>query len=991
MNSIKIFFIVLIILFFSFNAKSFSNKNLNYKSCSSINDNPFKIDDKAFKWIDSVYNSLSPEERIAQLLMIRAYSNNGQEYNNNLKTIVKKYNIGGLAFFQGGPVRQAVLTNKLQTVAKTPLLISIDAEWGLGMRLDSTISFPHQMTLGAIQNNRIIYEMGKEIARQCKRIGIHINFAPVVDVNSNPKNPVINSRSFGELKVKVSEKGIEYMNGLQSEGIIACAKHFPGHGDTDSDSHYTLPIINKNKEILYDTHIFPFKELIDKGLMSVMVAHLYVPSLDSSINTATTLSKKVVYDVLRKELKFKGLIITDALDMQGVTNHFKAGEIEVRAFLAGNDILLLPTNIPVAISEINKAVNSGIISEKDLERRCKKILLYKYLAGLSKTKKIEIANIERDLNNSVAKFINYKLYESAITLVKNNDNIIPLKDLETKKLASVSIGYSTESPFQHSMANYSELDSYSLSGNATYESITALVGKLMKYDLVIVGVHKTSNSPSKNFGISQRTIDFINILKKKKKIILDLFANPYALGRFTDTENIEAILVSYQDNEIAENISAQAIFGGIGLMGKLPVSASSKFPVKSGIYTDKIRLQYSMPENNKIRSSRLDKVDSIVMDGIKMKAYPGCQVIIAQNGNVIYNKSFGNHTYNKKLKVKNTDLYDLASLTKILATTICIMKLYDEGKIDIDQKLVKYLPSLKGTNKENIIIRDMMAHQAKLKPWIPFYTETMTAKGKLNSKIYSEKISKKYPIEVAEGIYIKKEYTDTIFQRIIDSGLRKKTRYRYSDLGFYLLKEIVEKVSKQGFEEYLYENFYSPLGLSTICFKPMKKFEKRKIIPTENDTVFRKQLVHGYVHDQGAAMLGGVSGHAGLFANSNAVAVIMQMLVQYGEYGGKRYIKESTVKQFAKQQFPINKNRRGIGFDKPLTPYKGGPACKKASVKSFGHSGFTGTYTWADPEKKLVYVFLSNRINPSAENRKLIERNIRTRIQAVIYDALPKL
>ncbi|MCF8297723.1 MAG: serine hydrolase [Saprospiraceae bacterium] len=949
------------------------------------------IDLKGFAWVDSVFKSLTPEQRIAQLIMIRAHSDKTKAYHDAVGRIIKDYNVGGICFFQGGPIRQINLTNEYQQLAKTPLMVAIDGEWGVAMRLDSVEDFPRQMTLGAITDDKLIYEMGKEVATQCIRLGININFAPVVDVNNNPMNPVINSRSFGEDQKNVANKGIAYMQGMQSKNVLACAKHFPGHGDTDSDSHLTLPIINKPKEIIDSVHIYPFKKLIEKGLGSIMVAHLYVPAYDDTKNTATTLSKKIITDLLVDELNFKGLIITDALGMQGVAKFNKPGEIEVKAIVAGNDILLLPTSVPTAISEVKKAIGLGVISQKTIDNKCKKVLAYKYWLGLSNLKKLETENIYTDLNSTKTRLTINSLYESSITLVKNNNDIIPLKNLDTLKIASVSIGYEGKMEFQTMLSNYSDIAHFQLPQQSNFAQIKSLIDKLKPYNLVIVGIHNTHSYPSSNFGIRQSSIDFVKMLQKDKKIILDIFASPYALSRFTDTKNIEAILISYQDNKFAEQASAQLIFGGIAAKGQLPVTGSNIFKLGKGLETSQNRLHFAEPENVSINSIDLKAIDSIANHGITEKAYPGCQVLIAKNGNIIFNKSYGYHTYDSLSPVLNSDLYDLASLTKIAATTLAIMKLSDEKKIDIDKRLGDYLPCLDGTNKEKIIIRDLMAHQAKLYPWIPFYRLTINENNKLDSLLYCETVSPEYSVMVDDKMFIKCTYKDSILQKIIESDLLPNNKYKYSDIGFYLLKEIIEKQSGTSLDKYVYENFYKPLGLYKTCFNPLKTHSLNEIVPTELDTYFRNRIIHGYVHDPGAAMMGGVEGHAGLFSNAADFAVIMQMLLQGGEYGGKRYIKESTVKEFTKRQFPLNKNRRGIGFDKPLpNNEKGVPACIEVSDNSFGHSGFTGTYAWADPDCNLVYIFLSNRTYPSAEVNTLLKLNIRTEIHKVVYKAIEK-
>ncbi len=976
-------FLKIILIFFLLNFL-----NINIYCRNTGNSNPDSLSIIKYPWADSVFNSLTLDEKIAQLLVVRVNYNKTYGRNDLITELVEKYHIGGLTFFGGEPVTQAKLTNYWQGLSKTPLLISIDAEWGLGMRLSNAISFPYQMTLGAIQDDSLIYEMGSEVAKQCRRLGIQANFAPVVDINSNVANPVIGCRSFSEDKFRVAQKGIAYMSGLQQNGVLATAKHFPGHGDTDSDSHYTLPIVSHSKERVDSLELYPFTKLIENGLGGIMVAHLYFPAYESKKNTATTLSHNVVTKLLKEKLNFDGIVVTDALDMKGVTKYYKPGNIEVKAFQAGNDILLLPVDVPKAIAKIKRAVAKGKISILDIDERCRKILKTKEKLGLNKYQDVVIENIYEDINNFEAKYLNRKLYEAAITLVKNENSIIPLQKLDTLKIASVSIGIESISDFQKMMNNYAKIDNFTIPKEPTGDELSSLLSKLADYNLVIVGIHNTSIYPSRKFGITQKTINFVDSLKNQNKVILDVFASAYSLAYFEDTENIEAIIVSYQENEISMDVSAQLIFGGVGAKGKLPVTASRTFPLNSGIETFPIRLKYTAPEEFNISKTAIDKIDSAANYGIEIGAYPGCQILAAKDGKIFYNKSFGHFTYDKNNAVENSDIYDLASITKIAATTIAMMKLVDDNIVDIDQKVSKYVPYLLNTNKEDIILRELMAHQARFQAWIPYFESTILENGP-NPEIYHKSISEEFPTRVAENLYIEKYYMFDIFDSIITSPLREYDEYKYSDLGFYLLMQVLENTTNRPFELYLQENFYELLGLSNLGFLPRNNFDLTDIVPTENDTIFRMQLLQGDVHDPGAAMLGGVCGHAGLFSNASDLAIIMQMLLQNGSYAGVNYLDSALVSEFTRIQFPLNDNRRGIGFDKPLHIYEEeGPTCEAVSDLSFGHSGFTGTYVWADPENNLIYVFLSNRVCPDASNMKIIDENIRTNIHKLFYEAI---
>ena len=941
-------------------------------------------------WADSVFKTLSPDERISQLFMVAAYSNRDHKHENEILKLVTEQKIGGLIFFQGGPVRQANLTNLYQSKSKVPLMISIDGEWGLAMRLDSTVQFPRQMTLGAIQDDKLIYDMGAEIAKQCKRMGIHVNFAPVADINNNPANPVIGNRSFGEDKFKVTQKCIAYMRGMQDNGILANAKHFPGHGDTDSDTHKTMPIVNHSKERLDSLELYPFKELIKNGIGSMMVAHLSIPALDTAKINPSTLSKAVVTDLLKKDLGFEGLIFTDALNMKGVSKFYPPGIVDVKALLAGNDVLLFAENIPLAISEIKKAIEAGEITQQEIDSRCLKILKAKQWGGLDNYSPIKTKNLYEDLNNTNSELINRKLAQESLTLLSNKNELIPLKKLDTLKIAALSIGYKEENTFQKTLGLYAKVDNYGIDRDANLETLYEIEKKLLDYNLIIINVNNTNNSPSKNFGIKPLTMDLINTLRLKTKVIVSIFGNPYLLGKMAGIEKVDGLIMAYEENEYTQSLAAQLIFGGISAKGKLPISIAPNFSIGQGLATNKMRFKYTIPEEINIDSKYLSKIDSIAMYGISQKAYPGCQILVAKAGNVIYQKSFGKHTYEGNQKVKNSDLYDLASVTKISASLLAVMKLENEGKLKLDDKLTSHLPQLENTNKKNISIRDLLAHQAGLKDWIPFYNQTIN-KGQYKDGYYNKEQNERFPYRVADNLYLRNDYKDSILEKIIESPLNTKLEYKYSDLGYYFLKEIIETEKKESLDRYVSKNFYVPMGMTTTTYKPREKFDLKQIVPTENDMTFRKQLIHGDVHDQGSAMLGGVGGHAGLFSNANDLAKLMQMYMQYGEYGGERYLSKEILTECIKCQFCENDNRRGVGFDKPQMDYsKEGPTCKCVSYMSFGHTGFTGTMAWADPETEIVYIFLSNRVYPDAENKKLTSLGIRSKIQQVIYDSLEK-
>ncbi len=945
-------------------------------------------------WVDSIYQSLSPTERIAQLLMVRA-NNAREDYFPEINDYIEKYGIGGVCYFGSGAMRQAKQNNAWQELSRVPLLTSIDGEWGLGMRLDSTISFPFNMTLGAIENDSLIYEMGKEIGKHCQRIGLHMNFAPVVDINVNPKNPVINSRSFGDDPEKVSNKALAFLNGMQSQNILATAKHFPGHGDTDSDSHKTLPLINHSFARLDSIELVPFKKLINSGLSGIMIAHLYIPSLESEENLASTLSRKIVNGLLQDSLQFKGLVVTDALDMDGVTKFVAPGEIEVRALLAGNDVLLLSKDVPKAISSISLALDSGRIDSSYFEEKVKKILKYKYRAGLFKEQKVKLKNLVRDLNNPKAIALNQQLYEEATILLKNDDEILPIPPQTKKKTAVLSIGLGAKNYFNESIHKFSALDTYFLAKTFTPEQVEKIMEQLNNYDQVIIALGGVSIFPNKNFRVRTESKQLIKQLAQKHKGIFSFFGGPLAYRQFLEMDTLfSASLIAHQDNKYAAKAVAQQIFGAISIQGKLPVSISENYPNGFGLRLQSTkRLGYALPEQFNVDSKKLQTIDSIVIEGMDMEAFPGCQIVVAKNGRIIYSKSFGYQTYDRLKPINNQSIYDLASITKIAATTASLMKLQAENRFNPKDLISDYLPYLKNTNKSKMRIDAILTHQAQLTPWIPFYLSEIDSLGQLNPTLFNTQMNETHSVRVAQNLFIDKNYAYRMYDTISTSGFWEKNEYKYSDLGFYWFRQVIELESNLPLESYVQQVFYQPMGLHTIGFLPRQRFEIERIVPTEYDSIFRKQLIQGDVHDPGAAMLGGVSGHAGLFSNAEDLTAVFQLFLQDGYYAGKQLLDSTIISQYTAYQYDFEKveNRRGLGFDKPYPVYDSfGPVCESASLNSYGHSGFTGTYAWVDPEQELVYIFLSNRVYPDAKNNKISKFDFRTRIHQAIYDAIEK-
>ncbi len=934
------------------------------------------------KWVDSIYNSMSIHEKVGQLFMVDVFSKDSKDKTDLINSLIKDYYIGGIIFSKGGPVRQAKLSNQYQKISKTPLLMAMDAEWGLAMRLDSTFAYPWNMTLGAIADNKIVYDIGKQIGAHVKRMGMHINFSPVVDINTNPDNPIIGNRSFGEDRDNVTNKALAYMRGMQSSGILANAKHFPGHGDTDLDSHKILPTISFTKKRLDSIELHPYKRLFQEGLSSVMVAHLNVPALEKRKKFPSSISKAIVTDLLQNDLNFQGLIFTDALNMKGASNFKKPGEIDLAAFLAGNDVLLISESIPKAHQLIVEAFRKGVISEERLSRSVKKILFAKYKVGLNNYQPIELNSLLSDLNTPYDVMLYEKAIENALTVLKNDRLIIPIKKIEKTKIAYVHMGDDTGTYFFNHLNKYAQVDWIKAN------SITEYKEKLKEYDLTIIGFHKSNANPWKEYKFSDHELTKLYEISRTNKVILDVFTRPYAINDIQSFSNINGILLSYQNSKISQELSAQLIFGSITAKGSLPVSIGNQFPVNTTNFTRiQKRLQYGTPESVGVNSIKLKKIDSLVNYGINENMMPGAQVLVARKGKIIYNKAFGYHTQEKINKVSENDIYDLASLTKILATLPMVMKLVDDSTISLDTKIPELLPEYFATNKENITVKEMLSHYARIKSWIPFYLETLDSLKLPDKKYYSKSKSNDFEIQVANDLYVRNDMKDSIYLKIKESELYNRLRYKYSDLPFYILKEFLERHHNKQFKDLVQNELYQSIGANHTTFLPLEKFTLDMIPPTEIDQYFRMQKIHGFVHDQGAALLGGVSGHAGLFSNANDIAKIMQMYLWNGSYGNYQYIKSETIDLFNSCNFCDVDVRRGVGFDKPQLDDIG-PTCGCISMNSFGHSGFTGTFTWADPDEEIIYIFLSNRTYPSADNKSIIENNLRSDIQGLIYESI---
>ena len=941
------------------------------------------------QWVDSVFASMDNDQKIGQFFMVAINPTHGEAHFKRIETLIQSNYIGGLIFFQGEPYSYASLNNRFQSTTKIPLLVGIDGEWGLAMRVNSTMAFPKQITLGAIQDNSLIYKMGGEIARQCKRLGIHLNFAPVVDINSNPNNPVIGYRSFGELRENVALKSSAYMKGMQNNQLLACAKHFPGHGDTQGDSHFTLPQVSYTAERLKNVELYPFQQLINDSIKTVIVGHLQVPFYDWR---PATLSQNIITNLLKNEMGFKGLVITDALNMRGVHHGqgITSGEVDLQAFIAGNDILLYSENIPEGIRKIKEAINAGLLQQDEIDNRVRKILHAKYWVGLNQFKYIDSNNLYQDLNTPEATQIKQELYNNAITVVKDAKNILPFM-ADENKYVSIGLDVPVGNRFQQELSKITPFQHFASSIKTDEAFFNSVLQSVDSTTTVVLSVHDINKKSANKLEVGYNVQNFVKRLEQKaQKVVVCVFGNPYSLKYFPEPS---ALICGYEDDATAYQAMARVLFGEIPAVGKLPVSVENIFKAGDGITLSTVgKLISASPESVGMKSAELSAIEPLIQSSITQKIFPGCQVLVARKGKIVYEKNVGKLSYDAiSQPVNSNTVYDLASVTKVTATLQSLMFLYDQKKFNLDDKASYFLPELKGTNKENITIRDILWHQAGLVAYIPFWERTRIPLG-WKTEFYSAKQSPEFPLEVADGMFAKSAIRDSVWRWVIKSPLmNKKDRdglypFVYSDLGLMILHHLVERLTNQPLDVFTAKNFYEPLAMNTTGFNPLNRISKYQIAPTENDNLFRERLLQGTVQDQTAAMLGGVSGHAGLFSSASDLVKLLQMNLNKGKVGDRQFLSELTVNLFTTNR--STRSQRALGWDKLPSDGESNFVSNKVSPSSYGHSGYTGTLVWIDPEKELVFVFLSNRVNPSAANNKINTLKIRRKVMDLVYGAL---
>ncbi len=950
------------------------------------------------EWVETRLEQMTLKEKIGQLFIHTAPLQDNEATHKNLRNAVKEYKVGGLLFSGGALATQAKLTNMAQEMAGIPLLMTFDGEWGLAMRLKQLPAFSRNRVMGCIQDNGLIYEYGREVARQCREVGVHVNFAPVADVDNNPLNPVINTRSFGGDPKNVADKVVAYSRGLEDGGVLSVSKHFPGHGDTNVDSHKALPVLKFSRERMDSIEMYPFRKAVEAGLGGVMVGHLEVPALSKK---PASLSTEII-GILKEEFGFKGLVFTDALEMKGVSNN---QNVAARALMAGNDMLLVPRNLKRELDGVLQAVKAGQITEEEITERCRKVLTFKYALGLHEKQFVQLSGLEQRLTRPAARELMDRLEKAAVTVVSNDGGILPL-DVDQKKTVIFSIGKASQGKaFHEQLSKYMQVDRI----HAGSDSIPSLSRRLGKYEKVIVAIH------TEKYAAYQSMLATLSARLPLVYVYLTPMQRIYNKGNAW--KKAAAVVMGHSESENVQRFVADVLMGREQATGRLSVEVKNYRKPGDGVTVALKQTKIYRPEDYGMDAGILKKIDDVALEGIEGKAYPGCQILILKDGAPVYEKCFGTYTYGGKEKVDEESVYDIASLTKTTATLLAVMKLYDEGRFGLTDPISKYVSALRGSRKGRITIEDLLYHQSGLPGSWQFYREAIddssytgtfykakvdpTHRLQVDKRLYvvdgfkykeeyiSDTRSDEYPLQVAQGMFVSKAFPKRMLEMIASDTIPlRDRRYRYSCLNFMLLKEMVEHITGMPMDEYLEREFYAPMGMDRTLYRPTTRFKAEQIVPTvQKDYLRGRKELRGYVHDEIAAFMGGVSGNAGLFSNARDVAKVYQMLADGGIYDGKRYLTQETCRLFMNRKSRIS--RRALGFDKPEPAPGKGPCADEAPAEVVGHTGFTGTCAWADPKNGLVFVFLSNRIYPRPfDHKALMSLNIRPRIQQLMYQAL---
>jgi beta-glucosidase-like glycosyl hydrolase/CubicO group peptidase (beta-lactamase class C family) len=951
----KIFKTSLIVLLLSFLIGSaFYSSIFNDSVKKWIESDPiYRIQDASLfsihddEWVENIIASMTLEEKVGQLIFPYAYGRYYSEDDNGYKRLehlITEIKVGGFIFFNGEVYEQAILINKLQQLSKLPLLISSDYENGVAQRAKSSTYFPTSMALGATRDTALVFKMGEIIGKESRAIGVHQNYAPVVDVNTNPSNPIINVRAFSEDKNLVSSMSNALVKGIQRWNMIATSKHFPGHGNTNIDSHADIAVIPSSIKELNEIELIPFKSNFETGILSVMVGHLAIPAIDEVANLPATLSSNIVTGLLREKMNFNGLIVTDAMNMEAITKHFSTAEAAIKAIEAGNDVLLFPKDEDEAYSALVFAVQSGQIKESRIEQSVRKILLAKRWTGIDKQRFVDIEKITERVGINEHWNVSKQLAQKSITLIRNEQKLIPIQNSPKHKYFHVALLDNNRDATADNFGSLlreriPELSSVSLSIKSRKKDYNEVLSEVKRNDIIFLSTYSRVRSGQGSVGLTKEQENFINdLMRTNKKIVFLAHGNPYVLSGFP---KVKTYLCNYGSSEVLENAFAEALFGEISIQGKLPISIpNTNHKFGDGIIIKKSAITDNVTSKIDNDVDKFKEVDKLMRNAIRDSIFPGGVILVAKDGEIILEKAYGHYTYNLSSKeVTPSTIYDLASLTKVIATTTAVMLCIDRGLINLDDKVVKFFPQFGVNGKEKITIRNLLLHNSGFAAFKTFYKDFNKPE----------------------------QVIDAIFTSMLEYETGTKTVY--SDFGFITLAKIIEKVSNKSFDKFCNDEIFIPLGMRDTKFNPSAK-EQNKIAPTELDTYWRKRLVHGTVHDENADLLNGVAGHAGLFSNAKDLSLLLQMLLQKGFYQGKQFINKETVELFTKRN--SSSSSRALGWD-TKTDDGTSSAGQFFSMNSFGHTGFTGTSVWVDPDRNLFVILLTNRVYPTRANTKHIK------------------
>jgi len=887
--------------------------------------------------IDSLIESMSLREKIGQLFFVPmngTFRNDHDQRFLEWKRLITNYKIGGIIFMAGDIYGQAIMTQKMQDLSKLPLWISQDMEFGAAMRVQGTTRFTPAMGIAATGNPDNAFIKGQITAREAKALGVHQIYAPVLDVNNNPANPVINVRSYSADPDMVSEYGEAFIRGIESEGLLATAKHFPGHGDTDVDSHLALPVIRHDYTRLDSMELKPFRSAIQNGLRSVMTAHIAFPNISSNPETPGTLDPEILNGILVDTLGFDGLIVTDGLEMSGITARYSPGDAVVRALHAGADIMLISPDEMTAIYEVERAVERGQLKEERIDLSVQKILKLKKENGLFESLEINIHDLSRQIQAPEYRTAADRIARESITLLKNNRNILPIRDMDYQRVVVLAVSDdqsgTTGSVLAREMRKYhANVSFHVLDRRTSTEEKQMILNDVRSSDLLVIGsfIFVRSHQPmqlTNDQRLFLRELESMN-----KPSVLIAFGNPYVISELEGTD-VHLLAWSGTTQQVQQTVPA--MFGGARISGRIPVDIPGMYDIGAGLSMPHSGLRVDHPESAGLSTDSLMVLDEIMQSAIEDSVFPGGAIAVVKDGVIAWQKGYGYHDYNKTIAVQETDVFDLASLTKIVATTTAIMKLYDEGELDLDDPVSKYIPEFNNSEKRSITIRQLLLHTSGL-PAFRIYVDRFQTREEIIQAIRNE------PLENKPG-----------------------EKYVYSDLGFILLAEIVEELSGLSIDRYMQSNFYYPMGMYAAQFNPARlgTWMRRRIPPTEIDHIYGRDIVQGLAHDERAFFMDGIAGHAGLFASARDLAAWAQMMLNKGTYIGREYLKPETVDLFTGHRSNIN--HRGLGFDRKSEGFSS--AGQLSGLQTFGHLGFTGTSIWIDPEAGIAVILLTNRTFP---------------------------